>query len=296
MVSYIHLTGKKECDMKRLTLILLCALLALSLTLPACAESIGVTENYVLYAAESGTQADFDGDGIEEIVYLTFVTDEYGDGAFTLTVNDQSFTQEGCSGLDSTLYTLQRGGDGWWDSTLFMINEYGPSDDPLTYVYIYSSGVLSRVGWLPDLVTDMVFCPDDTILLSVRASTIGTWYRSSTYKLATGFDMMSEAYEPYYTLCEVPAGTYAKGEIVQALLPVETWSSPWCEYAGDPFEEGEWLCLAATDDCSRLFLTSMDQTRSGWVRISKEDYMDMIESGDTWYTVDEIFANILWAD
>lgn len=281
--------------MKRISLILICALLALCCILPAQAEEIPMTENYVVYATASGTQADFDGDGIQDLVYLTFATDEYGDGSFTLTVNDQSFTQEGC-GLDSVLYTMQRGGDNWWDSTLFMINEYGPSDDPLTYIYIYSNATLSYVGWIPNLVTGMTFLPDDTILTYARADMIGTWSRSATYKLATGYDMESEAYQPYYAICEIPVGVYAKGELVEALLPIGTWSSPWCEYAGDSFSEGEWLCLAGTDDCSRLYITSTDQTRSGWLRLSRDDYSDMVEVGDTWYTVDELFGNILWAD
>ena len=124
--------------MKKIAM-LLAALLCLCIFAASAEDEAGIWE---ICKAENGTFMDFDNDGVPETVRVLFLLDEYEDGDFVLSVGNSIVTVRDCIGLEQEIYVM-KAGYGWYCyGTVFMINEYGPSDDPLTYCFLYTEGVL----------------------------------------------------------------------------------------------------------------------------------------------------------
>ena len=292
--------------MKKTLALLLLLLLALS-ACAALADQYPGERPWTLYMIDNGTVSDFDGNDEEETYTLATSLDEYGDGSFTITVDGQSFTQENCCMLADEVYIIpigrvdDEGGESYIYGTLFMVSEYGPSDDPLTYCYLYTAGQLFDVGVIPSLPDDMTLDGKvGMITTSVRADMIGTWHRPADYILAWGVKWSDdyESAETYNHLVEVPRPIYSFGMIVSLKEELPLLASQTDRVFSGILtpEANERVILAASDDVRWLYVTSLDGQTAGWVKMGNVDWMTRITVGDEEMDVNDVFGDIIYAD
>ena len=275
---------------------ILCIILVLALALSAACFGEEEVACYKIFSAGSELTDDFDGDGKTEKMRLVTNLDEYMDGSFTLTVGSFSVSEDYCCMLDDTVYAMRVGTQDYYYGTLFFVQEYGPSDDPLSYCYFYTEGELIEVGMIPSLAEYFEVDSDGVITCSVRASMIGTWSRKADYMLASGYSFANDEFNVFYYICEVPRSIYAMGMIVTLKTDVSVYDSPYSQTAGKKISGNQKLILAATDDASVLYVTSFSGEEKGWLKIKQVDYMDYVEVNGKYLPVDEVFDDILYAD
>ena len=292
--------------MKKLAIICFALLLAL-LSLPALADQYPGVAPWTIHMIDSGTTDDFDSDGTKETYLFTPSVDEYGDGSFSLSVGSNSVTQESCYSLDGDVYIIHIGWTGYssvednsYYATLFMVPEYGMSDDPYTYCYLYVDGKLIDVGAIPATPNNMAVDPlTSTITTQIRAAMVGTWSRPADYILARGFSWDEEYnVETYYHLTEVPRPVYPFGMIVSLKEELPLLASQTDRiYSGTLLpEENKQVILAATDDVRWLYVSSLDGQTAGWVKMSNVDWETKLTVGDREMNVNDVFGDILYAD
>lgn len=270
--------------------ILLLAALALMCLCVCAAEEQPV---YTIIEAGNYMSSDFDYDGIPETMMLRSNLNSYGDGSFVLSVNGQSFTMDNCISLDPTVYAMRYG----YYATLFMINEYGPSDDPITYCFYYDAGKLSYVGNIYSMVQNFTVSNDGVITAPVRNNMIGTWSRPADFVLAWGYsyDYYGD-FITYAQICEVPRDVYPMGMIVTLNYDLPLYASRWDNSASTLLTGNRKVILAASDDVSWLYVTDFEGVTRGWVRMMKYDYADYLVLDTGYVAIDDIFADILYAD
>ena len=289
--------------MKKYLGLLLALILALS-AMAAAADQYPGVEPWKIYMLDDGAVGDFDGDGDEEAFSFSMSADEDSwDGAFTLTVGDQSVSEENCCELAGEVYVIyigwrgSYGTDAGYYAALFMVPEYGPSDDPWTYCYLYESDGLIDVGAIPALPRSMTADPmTGMITTQVRADMVGTWSRPADYILASGYSWDDENFESYTHLCEVPRAIYPMGMIVTLKQELPLMASQTDRVFSTTLAANQQVILAATDDVRWLYVTSMDGATRGWVKMSRVEWETKIAVGDVNVNIDDVFGNILYAD
>ena len=286
--------------MRKFLITVTALLLALSVV-PARAD--GFTA-WTLETIESGYAADFDGDGDTETFILNPQLDEWGCGSIVLSVGDASITQEYVDNMAEDVFILPVGMTGYaWSGdyiygTLFMISEYGPSDDPFTYFYLYTDGTLIEAGGIPSMPTNMDVGRDGIISTWVRADMIGTWSRPADYMLARGYSWSDDSFSTYYHLCEIPEGYGAFGMIVSLKRDINLFASPTDAAPSVTLSAAEYprVILAATDDVRWIHVTSFNGDRRGWVRMGREDYETVLYLNGGTVNINDVFGDILYAD
>ena len=282
---------------------MLVAALALALVMGCAARADGLTP-WTLTEVKTGESADFDFNGAWETMTFETDLDQWGSGSFTLTVGDSSVTQDGVETLEKTVYMLPLGYAGYSVTsgagygTLFMVPEYGPSDDPLSYCYLYVDGELRDVGYIPAVPSNMAVDPQGIIDTYVRADMVGTWSRPAKYMLARGYNNDEADFQIYYHLVEVPMDIYPFGMILSLKADLPLYDS-----RDDDAPSGMLLAadnpqviLAATDDKRWLYVTSMDGGIGGWARMGREDWQTVLYIDGQAVNIDDVFGNILYAD
>lgn len=277
--------------MKKLIAILMCLMIAVPFA--ASAES-------GLMKIENGATGDFDGDGTEEPVAFTTERDEYGDGGFVLTVGDKTVKRDGCISLSEDLYAVSIPRNAYYDAdglmgTLFIASEYGPSDDPVSYCYFYSDGVLYDAGTIEALPTGMSFS-GRMIETTLRSDLLGTWSRPATFVLAYGSAMVGEDYEEAYHLAEVPQDVYAMGLIAETKVDLPLQASRTDETEVGVIAAGSKITFGATDNRNWVYAESMDGQVSGWFYVDDSDYPTMIRVSGEMLEANNVFANLMYAD
>ena len=289
--------------MKRHLIALIIAALVMTVFAGAPARAAGFTA-WTLQPVASGCATDFDGDGETETFTVTAALDQWNYGSVTLRVGEAEITRENVDNMAETFYMLPVGAAGYAAGqasiygTIFMISEYGPSDDHYTYCCLYADGRLTDVGGIPALPGRMKTGPDGVISTWVRARMIGTWERPAEYVLARGYRWTEEDFNIYYHLCEVPAGYYPYGMIVSLKTDLALRESPFDESPALTLrpEDSERVILAATDDARWLYVTDMSGEAAGWVRMGREDYATVIYQSGGAVDVNDVFGDILYAD
>ena len=276
--------------------------LALALLLCGiCCAEFDEVEVYTIEFAYSGMTADFDGDYSIETLGFTVDMDEYGDGSFEVTVNGSSVRIDNCCMLDSEIYYMKIGNAYYSYGTLFMVNEFGPSDDPVTYCILYTDGKLIDAGRIYAPVRGLTVSETGVITTQIRADHIGTWSRPADYILAEGTHYETDEdgaleWEYRYAICEVPRDIYPMGMVVALKTELPLRASRFDTAASVQLASGETVILAASDDVSWLYVTDLNCTVKGWVRMQSIDYGDYIEINGKYVYVDEVFDDILYAD
>jgi|GEM_PF-6516612 len=292
--------------MKKTAALLLALLLTLSLA-GAAADTLSGAAPWTIVLMDNDVTDDFDGDGTTEAFHFESSLDEYDDGSFSLTVANTTVTQDNCVFLANAVYAMRIGwtgyasvDDGGYYATLFMVPEYGPSEDPYTYCYLYVDGGLLSVGEIPALPMNMAANPLTGIITTqVRAAMVGTWSRPADYILARGFNWDDEDdFKSYYCLTEVPRPLYPFGMIVSLKQELPLMASQTDRFFTGALlpEKNSQVVLAATDDCRWLYVTSMEGDIAGWVRMRSVDYVVKLTVGDIEADIDDVFGSILYAD
>lgn len=281
-------------DMKKL----ICLLLAFSLL---CAGTCFAGEQNPVWKVRklsaNDWNADFDGDGDFETLSVSFDLNEYGDGAFTLDLDGQSFTKDGCAALNTDVYAMNVGYDDYYYGTLLFMSEYGMSDDLLTYCYFYTEGKLMDVGMIPDNPNHFRVSTDGVITADVRARRIGTWNHPEDYILAKGFHWDENGDpEQYYAVCRVPRDTYPMGMIVTAKVELPLLASRFDAVPTLKIPADTKVILASCDDVSWLCVSSMDGSIVGYLRFTTIEYGEYFNIGNKKLAVDDVFADIFYAD
>lgn len=285
--------------MKRIFLLLLSALMATLLLTPgALADASPERPEEVA----DGATGDFDGDGQEETLRFVISGEDEFDGTFTLSVGTASFTVEHCEILTGCIAALpiSRGAyynpDMLW-GTLFFVDEYGPSDDPLSYCFFYTGAQLYDVGTIPALSRGVTVNADGQLTAMIRAAHIGTWSRPADYKLASGTSW-EDGYEEFYHLSETPHDLYPMGMIVELCQDLPMRATRWDADNTVLLEAGQQVILAATDDVRWLYVTSLDGKTGGWVMMqaAENGYEDNVLVDGVATLVDQVFKNIIYAD
>lgn len=278
--------------MKKLLLLCACALLVLSLAVPALAEG----EAWQIYTVASGSVDDFDGDEVQEGVDFSTELDEYGDGGFTLTVGDQTAGEEYCVYLDPTLRAMKLGSGTYAYGTIFMVSEHGPSDDPYTYCYLYMDGVLRFLGGIPAHADTFAVNDWGMITTEIRSDMLGTWLRPADYVFCMGYDWESEEPESYACLAESPRDLYPMRVILQLDADLPVRASRFDQETSSVLHGGQRLALTATDDRSWVFASSLDGEEKGWIHVRTTEYLHEIELDGRWALENEVFSSVPYAD
>ncbi|MBO4886452.1 MAG: hypothetical protein J5602_14160 [Clostridia bacterium] len=291
--------------MKKFALLLLALTIALS-ALGALADQYPGAEPWKIYMLDSGAVNDFDGDGDEEAFSFSMTGDaDSWDGQFTITVDGLSISQGNCCELCGEVYVLHIGwlgyasrDDGYYAS-LFIVPEYGPSDDPYSYCYLYEDGELIEVGGLPALPHNMSADPSTGMIsVQIRADMVGTWSRPADYILATGYSWGEdyENFQRYRHLAEVPRPIYPMGMIVTLKRELPLMASQTDRVFSANLAPDQQVILAATDDVRWLYVTSLDGQTRGWVKMTRVEWQTKIAVGDIDVNIDDVFGDILYAD
>ena len=279
--------------MRKSILALLIALAMILCAIPAMAESDAITE------ITTGTQRDFDGDGITEtLIFTPAEPNEYDEmDGFTIAVGDDSYSVDETWNLEGTIYAVNLGGGMYYDpewtwGTLFMVPEYG-----YTYCYLYTGGHLLDVGAIPSLPMGMTADADGRITCHIRASHIGTWHRFAEYKLANGYKWDENGdFETYYHIAEIPQDTYAMGMIVTLNQNLSLKATRFDSEASIDLAAGQQIILVASDDVRWLYVSNMDGSIGGWVEFNGPNCREMINVNGACTDIDDVFEHILYAD
>ncbi len=277
----------------------LCSLiLALALLCAPFALADTPTQSWVLFKPSSVLTDDFDSDGTLETMRFEASLNEYDDGSFSFSVGSKSFTVEDCIGLIPEVNAMRVGYSDSYYGTLFMISEYGPSDDPLTYCYLYAYEDLQDLGRIPALAGSITPDGNGVFTTTIRASMVGTWERPADYALAFGIDS-GEDWSIHYRLVEVPRAMYPMNMMVTLKRDLTLSSSIYEDRADVDLKAGTPVIFAASDDVSRLYITELDGERSGWasIRLSSGEYWaELIRVNGKYVELDEVFDGIFYAD
>ena len=280
--------------MKRLAALVLSAMLALALAVPAWAEE--AEETLMVRPLGCEAEEDFDGDAVVEKAVLTTDVNEYGDGSFTFSVGDQSFTVEGCASLEDQVWALSTGDREYIYGTLFLVSEWGPSDDPLTYCFYYVGGELMDVGAIPAMAEYLEVKEGGIITAWVTIDLLGTWSRPADYTLASGHDWESEDDTAWYRMVELPRDLYPMGRIakVKQALPLLPDRDADGEYTAW-IQPDEPVVFTVTDGRCWVHASSMDGERAGWVRLRKVDWpLEVLINGE-WTPENDVFSGLMYA-
>ncbi len=288
--------------MKRIFALILAVLMLLSAG--AFAEEAANTGDLMtIRETQDGASDDYDGDGNAETLSFSTKLDEYDDGSFTIGVGDQTLTVDGCVALSGKVYALKLAYGsyynpvGFW-GTLFMANEYGPSDDPASYCFFYTNGKLYNVGEIFSSPESMSVNMDGLITTQVRAARIGTWSRPADFKLASGVRWNDESSDVFYQMIEIPRDVYPMGMIVDLKIDLPLLASRFDTDASATLTANQQVVLAATDDCRWLCVSSLNGETRGWVKLadSSDDFVDGVIVNGQATDVNDVFGNILYAD
>ena len=249
-----------------------------------------------VFEAGDGFTADFDNDEKEETLHFSTALNEYDDGDFTLTVGDKSVTVKDCIGLEPKVYAMKAGYTWYYYGTVFMVNEYGPSDDPLTYCFLYTEGDLIDIGFIPALVESFDIDSNGVITTRVRANMIGTWYRPTEYVLAVGSQDMGDDWKQIYRLSEVPRTMYPMGMMVTLKKDVKLSSSLYDMDEDVEVKAGTPLIILESDDVSRIFVSDYEGRVKGWLATKSVEWLDYVLIDGSYVAIDEVFDGIFYAD
>ncbi len=278
--------------------IALIASLACLLAGAAFAETMDTC--WALFKVADTWTEDFDGDETPETLRVNWTLDEYDDGGFLIMVGNQGFSTEFCVGLVPQVYAMRVGYGERYYATLFMINEYGPSDDPLTYCFLYAYERFYDVGRIPALAEDISADKNGLLTAQVRASMIGTWDRPADYMLAWGISDADDDWTISYRLAEVPRAVYPMHMLVSLKCDLSLSSSVYEERGDVVLKAGTTVILAASDDVSRLYIVEADGTNAGWAAMrhfdSEEIWGDCIRVNGRYLSADDVFEGIFYAD
>ncbi|MEE1032352.1 MAG: tetratricopeptide repeat protein [Ruminococcus sp.] len=146
-------------------------------------EKAPYAEDGYIHSYRLGTTVSYDlnGDGTEEEIKVT----NNDDAPCRITINGTSI--EGDWLMEPTGYYAIINIDGTGNELIVGVSEYGPSADPMTYLYAYDGNSIINVGSFDDILGETqwektAFCNGDgTITANTRMDVLGTWGANAIY-------------------------------------------------------------------------------------------------------------------
>lgn len=273
------------------------AVLMLGMAPAALAEGEMPAVNGGIVELASGASLDLNGDGIAEQVKLDLEVDEDNDtGKFVISAGEASIELDTMAGIDKLYAGYLR---GEYDVPFLLVSEYGPSDDPYSYVIHYDGEKLTNIGGVPALAGD-ISLEDGVMTARVRADRICTWSRVSDFVVARTYmyDDEYKALPAEYYVAEAPRASYAMDMAAVLKRDITLRTSLYGE--GElKLKEGERVVLSATDDASYVFITPVDKAAHDWARggylMLGEGIDDVMVDGKS-VPGNDVFNGLLYAD
>lgn len=297
--------------MKRKSLVIPVAVLAVTLILSACgktqtvespAPSVDPTptakNEYPLIAdAGSTVKVDLNGDGKEDEVY--FEPSEDAATILHLSVNGKDYTESVYArgfysdSLESAYYCITDIDSS--DNMLeIAIMDYGPSDDCITDFFRYDGTDLKYVGRVSGLIvssysdeSDLVFNGDGTISSYIRLSVLQTWYSNVNWSLSKSGGFEPVAQDLYYP-------NSSSGCDVTLLVYISVYASNDTSAEKTLLPAGTALTITATDNKSWVLAETPDG-KQRWIHLDSE-YGQNVETPDGYVIASEVFSGLIFAD
>lgn len=244
----------------------------------------------------SGASLDLNGDGVAEEVKLELNMDEGDVGKFVISAGEASIELDTMAGIDKLYAGYLR---GEYDVPFLLVSEYGPSDDPYSYVIHYDGEKLINIGGVPALAQN-ISLDEGVMTARVRADKICTWSRMGDFVVARTY-MYDDNYESMpteYYVAEAPRASYAM-DMAAVLKRDITLSTSLSGEGRLKLKEGERVVLSATDDASYVFISPVDRAAHDWARggylMLGEGFDEVMVNGKAVSSMD-VFNGLLYAD
>lgn len=297
--------------MKRRSLVIPVAVLAVTLILSACgktqivesqAPSVDPTptakNEYPLIAdAGSTVKIDLNGDGKQDEV--DFVPSEDAATILHLSVNGNDYTESVYAqglysdSLESAYYCITDIDSS--DNMLeIAIMDYGPSDDCITDFFRYDGTDLKYIGHVSGLIvssysdeSDLTFNGDGTIGSYIRLSVLQTWYSNVNWRISKsgGFELVAQ--DLYYP-------DSSSGCDVTSLVEISVYASDDTSSEKTALPAGTALTITATDNVSWVLAETSDG-KQRWIHLDSE-YGQSVETPDGYVIASEVFSGLVFAD
>lgn len=265
----------------------ICVLLVMSLLSGfACAESALPEQGVITPLAEDASY-DFDGDGTADPVEYEILREDGYDVGYRLKVGEAEITGEGWC-MSETLNVLDPDD---FEDILIMVTDYGPSDDYMTYFYLYKNGTLHSVGEIPALPEGMKV-ENGIITARIRGFALYTWFYDAQYALARSLGMDGQIPAALYRL---PADFYPMNLVAELKVELPLCVSPADHSIGALIPAGEPVILCGSDDVEWVYIQSIDGVEKGWMQLDRETGFECIV-GDQKLFSSDVFEGLLFAD
>ncbi len=296
---------------RRVSIITLAFVLALSLLLSACSKktmaesptpSASPTQSAesiypLIVRAASSISVDLNGDGSEDEVY--FQPSEDAATILHLSVNGTDYAEslyaQGLYSdmLESAYYCITDIDVS--DNTLeIAIMDYGPSDDYITDFFRYDGTGLKYIGCVSGMIissfsdeSDLTFNGDGTIGSYIRLSVLQTWFAKADWRLTETDGFAPIAQELYYP-------NSSSGCDVSLIVDIPVYASDSTSSGKNVLPAGTALTLVATDNLSWVLAKTADG-RQCWIHLEGECGQSVETASGNDYSPN-VFSGLLIAD
>lgn len=229
---------------------------------------------------------------------LQIIDGEDGMDGYRLSIDGMRVAGEAVE-LTGELYALRTGDAD--SGVLLMVSEYGPSDDPLSYIYYYNGERLEAAGGIPALPDGMTW-EDGVIHCDIRASVLYTWFREADFALAYDRGYMQYERAPKSPqMVEVPRDSYPMGTLVTTKVDLPLSIRPYGDEVAVIVPAGTEVALTATDDRGAVHVKPIEYIApendgwycDGWVQLSNP--VTVLINGEEVYGGD-VFDGLFYAD
>ena len=278
--------------MKKWVCLALSLLLVMSFWSVAAAETATMPEVGVITRLENGTAFDLDGDGTADDVQFVPVereNEDYFD--YTLSVDGQTVSGEGVS-LNPALYALKL---DEYSGTLLLVSDYGPSDDPVTYFYLYETGVLLPAGSI-DAMPESMRVDQGVITAPVRGRVLYTWYHDADFALARAYTFDPEVgfSQQNPAMHIIPRYVYPMSLIITLKVDLPLQVSMTDDRVAATLPSGSQAVLCASDDVEWVCVQALDSGERGWLRLSEDGNGCLVNGASM--TGESVFDGLIFAD
>lgn len=146
-----------------------------------------------------------------------------------------------------------------------LIDEYGPSDDPMTTILYYKDNEINEVGKVGGLVASLKSLGYGLFQSYERANTLQTWYHPKKFYI-TESSYNNNGNLP--NIIYMPNELYAVGTSVKLLLDVPLLNSQSNRATSSTLSKDSVATIVASDDNNWIYIKGNDVYYAGWVEIN----------------------------
>lgn len=213
---------------------------------------------------QSGDSYDFNLDGKKEPIEFRFIKNDMNyledcevkiGGVTSVTEITRPTGKVYISALTTSQTSLQ-----------VLIDEYGPSDDPMTTILYYKDNEINEVGKVGGLVASLKSLGYGLFQSYERANTLQTWYHPKKFYITES--SYNDNNENLPTIIYMPNELYAVGTSVKLLLDVPLLNSQTNRAISSTLSKDSVATIVASDDNNWIYIKGNDVYYAGWVEIN----------------------------